>query len=597
MKNFLAILCFSFCILILSKSFVMQKFSNAEFDYSKYSAIPALKAGRVMPLESAANDMLRLFSGKTSYKNFGKKINSVEWFLNFSADMENAKNQKFFRTTNRDLQKLLGIEGMYYSYNDLFSKIEEVEKIANSNQRNVYVDSCYEALQKIETFEILKYSLGYGSESKSQFVDEWYLSIANAKKEILNAKNENREVSDIYLKKASDNLKKISKQLEFEKMRPNSVVRVFADNGKFLTASEALHKRDLSEDTQIYLNSFAQFLDNLKAKNFDKAQKSFSFENIKESKNFRIKFESFINTLDINFAGTAIYGFSFLLFLFSYAFEKQRKNLIYCAMIFLFVAVCLHGFAILARCIIQMRPPVTNLYSSVFFAGWGAALLGYIMAKTKSKYIYALSGTIAGIASLIVAMNLPYSGDDMGMMNAVLNSNFWLTAHVSTIMIGYCAIFLGGFTAAIRLISIAFASKHCSVSSTKECSKSVYVILSIALLFTFIGTMLGGVWADLSWGRFWGWDPKENGALMIVLWCAAALHCKLARMISDRAFLAFAVFGNIVCAWAWFGVNMLGIGLHSYGFFQGKWFWLIAFVASQFLIMTFAFFKESGKEK
>jgi len=597
MKNFLAILCFAFCVLILSKNFLMQEFSNAEFDYSKYSSIPVNKAGRVMPLESASNDMLRFFSGKASYKDFGRKVNSIEWFLNFSADAESAKNQKFFRTTNRDLQKLLGIKGMYYSYNDLLSKLDEVEKIADSNQQSVYVDAAYESLQKLETFEILKSSLAYGSESKSQFADDWYESVRLAKEEILKANAENREPSNDVLIKASDNLKKITKQIEFEKMRTNSVIRSFEDNNIFLTSSEALHKRNLSEETKAYLKSFAKFLDNLKSKKFKDASGFINSETFKNSKNFRIQFENIINKLDINFAGTAIYGISFLLFLFAYAFEKQRKNLIHCAMIFLFVAVCLHGFAILARCIIQMRPPVTNLYSSVFFAGWGAALLGYIMAKSKSKYIYSLSGTLTGFASLIVAMNLPYSGDDMGMMNAVLNSNFWLTAHVATIMIGYCAIFLGGFTAAIRLISIAFASKYCLVSSTKECAKSVYVILSIALLFTFIGTMLGGVWADLSWGRFWGWDPKENGALMIVLWCSAALHCKLAKMISDRAFLAFAVLGNIICAWAWFGVNMLGIGLHSYGFFQGKWFWLLTFVASQVLIMTFAFVKESGKEK
>ena len=116
---------------------------------------------------------------------------------------------------------------------------------------------------------------------------------------------------------------------------------------------------------------------------------------------------------------------------------------------------------------------------------------------------------------------------------------------------------------------------------------------ALALMFTFAGTMLGGIWADMSWGRFWGWDPKENGALMTVLWTAAAIHAKSMRLCSDRAFLGFAVFGNIVAAWAWFGVNLMGVGLHAYGFIEGGWFWFFAFVCSQLLTLPLCLYKFS----
>ncbi len=106
----------------------------------------------------------------------------------------------------------------------------------------------------------------------------------------------------------------------------------------------------------------------------------------------------------------------------------------------------------------------------------------------------------------------------------------------------------------------------------------VYGSACFAILFMVIGTVLGGVWADQSWGRFWGWDPKENGALMIVLWLAILLHARLGGLIKDRGLMVMSVFSNIVTSFSWFGVNMLGIGLHSYGFMEKTFFRLMLFI-------------------
>jgi len=114
----------------------------------------------------------------------------------------------------------------------------------------------------------------------------------------------------------------------------------------------------------------------------------------------------------------------------------------------------------------------------------------------------------------------------------------------------------------------------------------MYGSLCFALLLSFLGTVLGGLWADDSWGRFWGWDPKENGALMIVLWNALILHARWGGMVRARGIAVLAVFGNIVTAWSWFGVNQLGVGLHSYGFTESVAFWLIVFVATQLGVMA-----------
>ena len=108
--------------------------------------------------------------------------------------------------------------------------------------------------------------------------------------------------------------------------------------------------------------------------------------------------------------------------------------------------------------------------------------------------------------------------------------------------------------------------------------------VAFGLLFSFLGTVLGGIWADQSWGRFWGWDPKENGALMIVLYNAIILHARWAGLIRSKGLMVMSVLGNCVTAFSWFGVNMLGVGLHSYGFLEKSLMGLVIFVFIQCVV-------------
>jgi ABC-type transport system involved in cytochrome c biogenesis permease subunit len=116
----------------------------------------------------------------------------------------------------------------------------------------------------------------------------------------------------------------------------------------------------------------------------------------------------------------------------------------------------------------------------------------------------------------------------------------------------------------------------------------IYGVVCFALLFSFTGTILGGIWADQSWGRFWGWDPKENGAVLIVLWNALILHARWGGLVRARGLAVLAVLGNVVTAFSWFGTNLLGIGLHSYGFTQTGFLWLAGFTAIQLLLTLLA---------
>jgi ABC-type transport system involved in cytochrome c biogenesis permease subunit len=123
----------------------------------------------------------------------------------------------------------------------------------------------------------------------------------------------------------------------------------------------------------------------------------------------------------------------------------------------------------------------------------------------------------------------------------------------------------------------------------------IYGVLCFALFFSLVGTVLGGLWADDSWGRFWGWDPKENGAMLIVMWNAFILHARWDKMVRDYGTAVLAIFGNVVTAWSWFGVNELKAGLHTYGFTEGRLLALGVFIAIQMIIIAGAMIPVIGK--
>ncbi|MCS1407457.1 MAG: Cytochrome c biogenesis protein CcsA [Verrucomicrobia subdivision 3 bacterium] len=244
------------------------------------------------------------------------------------------------------------------------------------------------------------------------------------------------------------------------------------------------------------------------------------------------------------------------------------------------LAAIVHSAGLITRMILEGRPPVTNLYSSAIFVGWGAVILGIVLEWFYRDGIGSVIASVVGFLTLIIAHNLSMSGDTMEMMRAVLDTNFWLATHVVVITLGYSATFVAGFLALVYIIR-GLLTKTLSRSVASGLNRMVYGIICFATLFSFVGTILGGIWADQSWGRFWGWDPKENGALLIVIWNALILHCRWGGLVRERGLMNLAVFGNIVTAFSWFGVNLLSIGLHNYGFMEGSFMWIMLFTGSQ----------------
>ncbi len=278
---------------------------------------------------------------------------------------------------------------------------------------------------------------------------------------------------------------------------------------------------------------------------------------------------------------------------------NAARTLVNCAYLLTGLALIAHTFGLAGRMYIEGRPPVTNLYSSALFISWGAVLLCFLTEKFLRLGIASAMGSLIGFGGLVVAHNLSIdsslnpSGDTMEMMRAVLDSNFWLATHVVTITIGYSTTFLAGFLGIAWVISMLFRRLVRTTGQGRDLDRKlvsmIFGITCFSLFFSLVGTVLGGIWADQSWGRFWGWDAKENGALLIVIWNAIILHARWAGIAKVRGLSALAIFGNVVTAWSWFGTNMLGVGLHSYGFMDKAFAPLMIFICSQVAIIALAY--------
>jgi len=228
--------------------------------------------------------------------------------------------------------------------------------------------------------------------------------------------------------------------------------------------------------------------------------------------------------------------------------------------------------AIAQRCYIMQRPPIGNLYDTIIAICTvviGLSLL--VEFLTRKRFALALA-PLVGVGLMLLArkFEMGEAKDHMDPLVAVLNSNYWLTIHVITVTCGYAA---GLLTAAISFVYVllrGFGLDNGDRDLRRSLTRAVYGCVCLTLLLSLTGTVLGGIWANDSWGRFWGWDPKENGALMIVLWNLVILHARLGGYIKEWGLHLCALFGSCVVAFSWWHVNFFNTGLHTYGFTNDK---------------------------
>ncbi len=225
------------------------------------------------------------------------------------------------------------------------------------------------------------------------------------------------------------------------------------------------------------------------------------------------------------------------------------------------------------RCIINERPPVATLYETILFITAVSCLVALLLERVlRNGIAFSVTGFLGALGMFLSNRFMALDGQDtMPTLEAVLITNFWLATHVTSINVGYAGALLASILSMVVLGYRTFARGPGAVEKRRLLTRITYGVVCFGLLFSLVGTVLGGIWANDSWGRFWGWDPKENGALMIVLMCLVILHARMGGYIKETGLHVLSVLLGAITLFSWFGVNQLGVGLHSYGFTDGIW--------------------------
>lgn len=270
--------------------------------------------------------------------------------------------------------------------------------------------------------------------------------------------------------------------------------------------------------------------------------------------------------------------------------RPAEKNLVRAAWVLALVAFAIHTYGFGLRVYLTGRPPVSNMYESVIWVSWGTMLFSFFFEwKQKARFIL-LAGAIVATFCNIVADSVPHVLDaSLQPLEPVLRSNLWLTVHVLTITISYSAYFLAWALGNIGLLFVVRGDMAAS-PRIEALTIAIYRCMQVGVVLLAAGTILGGVWADYSWGRFWGWDPKETWALIALLGYLALLHARLSGWVKNVGMLVGSVASFILVIMAWYGVNfVLGAGLHSYGFGAGGVEYVSAFVLANLAFVGYAY--------
>jgi ABC-type transport system involved in cytochrome c biogenesis permease subunit len=568
-------------------------------DIAGFGRLPVLLNGRVQPFDSVARNALLSMSGRSLVRvQDGPALSPSEWLLEVMTKPDLADQRKIFRVQHPDLEASLGgqKEGLqYFSYNDISDQLGSIEtqiqKLEQSEAdkgeeaeklRTPYQKDLMHLYNSLALYNRLKANLAPASG------EDFPQELAAFQKAVAQGQTNEAALADSpNTRLAAEFLSVSGRAAEFAYV---SAIPPQAgesrDGWKPLGATFANSPE--VQPAVTYYARMSQAFQAGDAAGFNQAVAGYRewLQAAGLGRELRKGGEEYLfNQTEPFYKSMVIYIAAVLLgcvFWINLSEPLRRAGVA-----LLLLAFVIHTFGLGFRMFLEGRPPVTNLYSSAIFIGWGAVLMGMILERIFKGGIGLVASGLIGFTTLIIAHHLALSGDTMEMLRAVLDTNLWLSTHVVTITIGYSSMFVAGLLAAIYIVR-GFFTRSLTADTARALARMVYGIVCFATLASFVGTILGGIWADQSWGRFWGWDPKENGALLIVLWNAIILHARWGGLIKERGLMAMAVFGNIVTSFSWFGVNMLGVGLHSYGFMDRAFYWLMLFDASQAALIVVA---------
>lgn len=593
------------CCLVAAYFARPDSYSRNQIDWGEIKKLPVQHEGRIKSFDSVARNVLQYISkpifGNVPYVKDaqGNKHEPSEWLLGVMAGRDWVREAQVFRIYAPEVRGFMDLEkrkGYRYSYAELEPKLDDFRaEIAPLRQKHPddfdHREQKFAALHsKLNLFDLL--SLSYREPPLPQ----------------IRGDENQQEINQIISQLAS-----VGQFMEMlESGNPPAMIPppgeasernlVDAKWQAYGPASFAdLRQQSTGQPGNEAIPGFSAILRGVAesdAPEVNKAVRKYhtTLENMPLAavKLNKAAAESWLNQFNPTAQGVLLYLLAIAMAFTSFLvrWDGLRR-----ATFWLLVGVfVIHTIALISRIYISGRAPVINLYSSAVFIGWACVLLCLVLERIYPIGIANLVGAQIGVATIAVARFLDTS-DTLPVLQAVLDTQFWLSTHVITITAGYAVTFAAGFIGMAALVHrMATGYDACPPGARPKESEAFqqilyrmcYGVVCFAIFFSFIGTVLGGLWADDSWGRFWGWDPKENGAMMIVLWNAILLHARWDKQVGPRGFAVLAVLGNVVTTWSWFGTNQLGIGLHSYGFTSGALIGLMSFIGVNLLFVMVA---------
>ncbi len=304
----------------------------------------------------------------------------------------------------------------------------------------------------------------------------------------------------------------------------------------------------------------------------------------------QLRLEYFYNHFESFYRAIWCYGIA-LVILIAAHLRKRGRSLQNIGVAVALLGLAFQASGIIMRCMIAGRPPVTNMYESIIWVSFAVSVFGMIFFARYRAPVYLLAALPVTLIALLLVHQMPIAmPSSIDPLVPVLRDNFWLTVHVLTITLSYAAFALAmGFG---HILLWRYARNPAAARGDAPMHFWLYRVLQLGVLLLAAGTILGGVWANYSWGRFWGWDPKETWALIALLCYILALHGRLAGWWTQFGLAVASVVCFLAVLMAWYGVNfVLGKGLHSYGFGIGGETYVAIFVLLDLLFVAFAIWR------
>jgi ABC-type transport system involved in cytochrome c biogenesis permease subunit len=597
MRRFFSALVFVLAAFWIGASFIPAKESHEGLDLAGFGKIPVLVGGRIKPLDTVARNSLLIIRTKETLRlDDGRQISAIKWLADTLFNAPVADQYPAFVIQNADVLGLFGwqqSDRKYFSFTQLTPFLKQIDEQGEQAEklqaveRSAYQSAILNLRNALVLYQRLKNSVQ--PEGAEDFAAELQ-AFEQAVPEAARAARA-RETGASFDQAQLDRIAEVMQGYErLAEMAYLLAVPPPFGSGDWRSVGQAIMQSVATHGIDPIVKLYASLGDAYRTGDnaaFDQTVDRLTdgIAQLQPTGAKRARYESFFNAVDPFTHSMTLYVLAFLLACISWLAWQRPLNR--AAFYLLLLAIALHTFGLVSRMYLQERPPVTNLYSSAIFIGWGAVIVALILERIFRDGIGAACAGAIGFITLIIAHHLAGNGDTLEMLQAVLDTNIWLATHVVAITTGYSAMFLAGMLAIIYIVRGVF-TRSLKKGTADSLARMTYGVVCFATLFSFVGTVLGGIWADQSWGRFWGWDPKENGAVLIVLWCAIILHARWGGFIRQRGLMIMAIFGNVVTSFSWFGVNMLGVGLHSYGFMQKAFPWLVGFIISQLALMCVA---------